>query len=152
MAEAPRFKFYWERVEGTSVLTMRRQDWDTVVGSLGAPVAFDVRSTPLSGITHTSSVVASVAHHYGNATARISVFRHDADDAPYPINQDKYDVWTDLSAHPRLNEMITAAATSYDENFRNYCQENVFLIKIQPGPDHWLTTLPSSVSLILEST
>ena len=51
MAEAPRFKFYWERVEGTSVLTMRRQDWDTVVGSLGAPVAFDVRSTPLSGIT-----------------------------------------------------------------------------------------------------
>jgi len=107
MAEASRFQFYWERVEDTSVLTMRRQDWNTVIASLGAPVAFDVPSTPLSDITHTSSVVASVAHQHAPATARISVYRHDAYDTPYSINQDEYDVWTDLSAHPRLNDMIT---------------------------------------------
>ncbi len=152
MAEAPRFKFYWERVEGTSVLTMRRVDWNTVIGSLGSPVTFDVSSTPLSGITHTSSVVASVAHQYGPANAGVSIYRHDEADAPFIINQDKYDVWTDLSSHPRLPEMITAASTSYNDNFKEYCQENVFFVKKEHGPDHWLKTLPSSLSLIMKST
>lgn len=131
---------------------MPREDWNTVVGSLGVPVAIDVRSTPLSGITHVSSVVASVAHQFGSATARVSIFRYDHADAPLSINQDEYDVWTDLNAHPRLASMINAASTSDNENFRAYCQENVFLVKRQPGPDHWLPTLPSSISVLLKKS
>ena len=152
MADATRFRFSWERIEGTSILIMPREDWNTLVGSLGVPVAFDVRSTPLAGVAHVSSVVASVAHQFGSATARVSVFRHDAADAPLPINQDEYDVWTNLSAHPRLSEMITAASTSDNENFRAFRREHVFFVKRQPGPDHWLPTFPSSIMLLLRST
>ena len=152
MADAPRFKFYWERVEETSVLTMRRADWDMVFGRPISPVTFDVSSTPLSGISHVSSVVAAVAHQYGPANAGIEIYRYDEKDSPYVINQDKYDVWTELSSHPKLDELITKASTSYNKNFEQYIQENVFIVKQNPGPDHWLTTIPSSVSLIMKST
>lgn len=106
MADAPRFRLSWGMIEGTSVLTMSREDWHTAVGTIGAPVIFDVCATPLSGITHVSSVVAAVARQFSPATTQISFFRHDPKDAPYSINHDEYDVWTDLSSHPRLHEMI----------------------------------------------
>lgn len=146
-----RLRLYWQRVEETSVLTMRREDWNTVVGSLGVPVAFDVSSTPMASITKVSSVIASVAYQFDQSTARIQVFRSDPQDA-MPVNQDEYDVWTDLRSHPKFDEMITAASTENNENLKTYCRENVFLVKRKPGPDHWLSTLPSSVSLILKSS
>jgi hypothetical protein len=102
MADAPRFRFMWERVESTSVLSMPRDEWNTAVGTLGAPVVLDVRTTPVSAVAHDASIVASIAHEFGAATARVSIFRYDPVDAPTPINLDEYDVWTDLSAHPRL--------------------------------------------------
>ena len=152
MVDAPRFKFYWERIERPSILTMRRADWDTVIGMPVQPITFDVSSTPLYGITHTSSVVASVAHQYGPANANIEIYRYDDKDAPYVINQDQYEAWTDLSSHPKLTEMITKASTEYNDNFKTYVEQNVFLVKKEPGPDHWLTTLPSSLSLIMKSS
>lgn len=152
MADAPRFKFYFERVEGMSVLTMRRIDWDTVIGMPDSPITFDISSTPLSGIAHTSSVVASVAQQYGPANANLDIYRYDEKDAPYVINQDQYNVWTNLSLHPRLPEMITKTSMEYNDIFKLYLEQNVFIVKKAPGPDHWLTTLPSSLSLIMKST
>lgn len=149
MADAPRFRFLWGRIQGTSILSMPRLDWDRVVGRLGEPVEVDVRDTPLSGVAQVSSVVASVAHEFGTASARFSVFRYDEADAPTPINLDDYDVWHDLAAHPRLPEMINAASTSDNENFRTFCRENVFFVKRSPGPDHWLPSIPSSITVIL---
>jgi len=128
-----------------------REDWNTLVGTLGVPVSVDVRSTPLAGVSYVSSVVASIAHQFGHATARVSVFRYHAADVPTPINLDEYDVWTNLSSHPKLPEILVAASTSDNENFRAFCQENVFLVKRQPGPDHWLTTVPSSVTVLIEA-
>jgi hypothetical protein len=149
MADAPRFRFLWGRVEGTSILSMPRADWDAAVGHAGMPVEVDVRSTPVGGVAQVSSVVASVAHRFGAATARFSIFRYDAADEPTPINHDEYDVWHDLTAHPRLHEMIQAASTSANENFMNFCEENVFFVKRAAGPDHWLSTVPSSITILL---
>ncbi len=131
---------------------MPREDWMTLVGTLGQPVSFDVRATPLQGVTHASSVVASIAHQFGSATATVGIFRYDPADVPTPINQDEYDVWKDLSAHPRLSQMINAASTSDNENFRTYCRDNVFFVKRRPGPDHWLPTLPSTIVALVRSS
>lgn len=150
MTDAPRFKFYWEKVEDTSVLIMKRNDWDTVIGNPISPIIFEVNSTPLSGITHISSVAASVAHQYGPENANIEIYRYDDKDTPYIINQDTYNVWTDLSSHPNLQDMIAKASTSYNDSFKEYIEENVFIVKNKPGPDHWLTTIPSSVSVIMK--
>jgi hypothetical protein len=152
MADAPRFRFWWGRVEGTSILTMPRRDWQTLVGALGSPVAIDVVETPLSGVARVSSVVASVAHQFGPATARVSIFRYDETDYPTPYNQDEYDVWVDLAEHPRLHEMVNAAFTSLDGNFRSFCGENVFFVKRPPGPEHWLPTIPSSITVLVKGT
>lgn len=70
---------------------------------------------------------------------------------PTPINQDDYSVWTDLSAHPRFNE-ITVASSTPNESVKNLCREYVFFVKQKPGPDHWQPTIPSTVRLVLDST
>ena len=149
MADAPRFRFWRGRERGHSILTMRRTDWDSLVGHLGDPIEVDVLKTPLAGVARVSSVVASVAHQFNSATARFSVFRYDDADLPTPINLDDYDVWHDLAGHPRLPQMIEAASTSDNANFRTFCRENVFFVKRSSGPDHWLPRIPSSITVVL---
>ena len=129
---------------------MSRAKWTGLVGSMGEPVAFDVSETPVGGVAQVSSVVASVAHKFDAATARVSVFRYDAADHPTPINQDEYDVWLDLARHQKLHDMITQATTFYDDNFREFARDNVFFVKRRPGPDHWLTSVPSSITVLLK--
>lgn len=152
MVETPPLLFYWGRQENTSVLSMRREDWHNVVGSLGVPICFDVRSTPMASMADVSSVLGSIVHEIGSATARFTVYRYDPKDMPTPINQDDYTVWTDLSAHPKLKGMVEAASTSDNENLKTFCRDHVFFLKQRPGPDHWQATIPSSVTLVLNST
>ena len=152
MAEAPRLLLYWGRQENTSILSMRREDWYSIVGSLGTAIRFDVRSSPMARMADVSSVLASVAHEFGPATARFTLYRYDTADMPTPINQDDYLVWTDLSAHPRLKGMIEAASTSGNGNFGSYRREHVFFVKQKPGPDHWQPTIPSSMMMVLNRT
>lgn len=150
MADAPRFRFLWGHIEGTSIMTMKRAEWEKAVGLVGMPIEVDVRSTPLAGAAQASSIVASVAHRFSSATAQYSIYRYDAADAPTPINHDEYDVWTDLAAHPRLNDMVNAASTSANQNFMEFCSENVFFVKRSPGPDHWLAAVPSSIAVLVK--
>jgi hypothetical protein len=152
MAEVPRVLFYWGRQENSSVLSMRREDWHSVVGSLGVPVRFDVGSTPMARMADVSSVLGSIVHEIGSATARFTVYRYDAKDMPTPINQDDYTVWIDLAAHPKLQGMIEAASTSDNENLKTFSRDHVFFVKQKPGPDHWQATIQSSLMLVLNST
>ena len=151
MGNESRLPLYWERQENTSVLIMRREDWQSVVGSLGTPVRFDVRSTPMAAMADVSSVLGSIVHQIGSASARFTVYRYDAQDMPTPINQDDFTVWTDLYAHPKLTGMIAASSTPNDEKLKNFCREHVFFVKQKPGPDHWRPTISSSVMLVLNS-
>lgn len=128
---------------------MPKNDWLELVGEGGKAVKVDVRATPLGGVADASSVVASVAHQFGPVEARYSIYRYDEEDAPTPYNHDEYDVWTDLVAHPQLTEMITAASTEDNHNFRSFAGENVFFTRREPGPDHWLARIPSSITVVL---
>jgi len=142
----------FQRIEGTSVLTLPRSDWNTFVGTLGTPVLLDVRSTPMAGITAVSSVVATVAHQFGSASACVSIFRHDPKDEPTPVNQDVYDVWTDLSQHPKFPDMVSAeSSASGVAEVKHYCGDYVFFVKRPPpGADHWLPTVPGSVTVLVK--
>jgi hypothetical protein len=123
------------------------ETWDGVVGHLGEPLNIDVQRMPISRVADVSSVVASVAHRFGPASAVVSVFRYDDKDDPYVFNQDRYQV-PNLAAHPRFDEIVIRASTSVNENMREYLRENVFLYKERPGSDHWLKTIPSSITAI----
>jgi len=152
MTDAPRFRLYWSKVEDFSILTMPREQWEGFQVSGEEPVLVDISATPVSGVARDASVVASVATQRSPATGRLAIFRWDEKDLPTPYNKDEYVVWTNLADHPRLAEMINAASTSDNENFRAFCREHVFLVKAQPGDDHWLSALPMSVSLLSRPT
>jgi hypothetical protein len=95
-------------------------------------------------------LLASIAHKFEPATARVSIFRYDEADLPLPINQDEYDVWLDLERHERLHQMVVQTTTSLDDDFRQFARDNVFLVKRRPGPDHWLSAIPSSITALMK--
>ncbi len=152
MADAPRLRFYWSYIRERSILTMPRDEWEALSVRIGQPVEIDIQKTPLSGVARDSAVVASVAQQFEPATGEVSIFRYDKKDEPTPYNRDRYEVWIDLATHPRLPEMINAASTEDNENFRVFCREHVFLVKRERGPEHWLAVLPGSVKAVLRST
>ena len=152
MAYAVRLIHYWGHIEGTDILSMPRTEWHDLVGHEANPIKFDVRSTPMRGVSDVTSVIGTLAHEFSDATARVSIFRDDPKDAPNRINVDHYRVWTDLSGHPKLKNMIEAASTSYNENMKTFIQDNVFLLKERPSSDHRMSTLPSSIYLVFKST
>jgi hypothetical protein len=152
MADAPRFRAYWEHLWGRSVLTMARSEWSALCGSFGAPVEISVDQTPMFGIAHRAAIVQTLAEQHSQATGQVTIVRFDAKDAPTPYNLDKYTVWTDVLAHPSLQSIISGASTELNDNFRRFAAETVFLIKQDRGPDHWLPRFPGSATTIIRST
>lgn len=151
MANAPRLIHYLGKIEGVDIIRMPRSEWHDLVGHEGTPIAFDVRSTPMRGVSDVASVIGTMAHQFTPNTARVSIYRDDPQDAPNRINVDNYKVWTDLSGYPSFSNIIQSASTSYDENMKTFLEDNVFLVKEERGSDHWMETLPSSVYLVLNS-
>ena len=152
MADAPRFRAYWEHLWGRSVLTMARSEWSALCGELGQPVQISVDQTPMAGVAHRAAVVQTLAEQSSAATAQVTITRFDAQDAPTPYNVDKYTVWTDVLTHPSLHSMISGASTELNDNFRRFAAETVFFIKQDRGPDHWLPRLGGSAITIVRST
>jgi hypothetical protein len=152
MTDVPRLRFIWEWIERKSVGMMPREDWNAVVGRFGQPVEIDISRTPVGGVAQASSVVASVAHRFGPSTCEVAIFRFDAKDDPTPINQDKFKVWTNLAMHPQLPNMMRAASISDDTNLRQCLADHVFFMAKDRGADHWLSSVPSSITALLRKT
>jgi hypothetical protein len=142
---APRFHAYFKHVEGRSVFTMPLNTWFDLRGHEDIPVQIDVSMTPIGAVAQNASVVAAVATNIASSQSEVHIYRYDPKDKPTPINLDKYAVWQGLPDHRDYIQMVNAASTNDDANLRAYLDENVFIVKIDPGPDHWLPKVPSSV-------
>ena len=151
-ADAPRFRAYWEHVEGRSVLTMSRSDWSGLSVQMDQPVQIDVDKTPMAEVANQAPVVRALAEQRSDATAEIAIIRYDEKDAPTPYNQDKYTVWLDVLSHRSVNDLISAASTELNQNFVDFAAQNVFIIKQDPGPDHWLPSIPGSATTVVRTT
>ncbi len=116
---------------------------------MGQPVQLDVQQTPMARVASDASVVQTLGQQYSDATAEIVIIRYDERDRPTPYNKDEYTVWTDVLKHPSVQSMISRASTELNENFQQFAAENVFIVKQDPGPDHWLPTLPGSATTII---
>jgi hypothetical protein len=89
--------------------------------------------------------MAVVASQTSTGGGRVTVYRHDPNDEPTPVNVDHYSVWTDLASHPQIEEFVTAASTALNPNLKQFLAEHVLWVKEEPGADHWLTDVPSPV-------
>lgn len=148
--QAPRFYAYLQYVEGRPVLTMRRTIWDTMKPGLGETVAVDVNKTPVAAVARDAAVVAAIAEQRCTRGTDVVIYRYDKKDKPKPYNVDRYSLWENLGARADLPQLINAASTEDNQNFRSYVEQNVFLVKKDAGPDHHLSELPAHV--IIRST
>ena len=145
--DAPRFRLLLEKVENRSVLTMPRAELERLAGHAGQPVEIDVADPPLGSVAHR----ALVAVAQRAPIARIEIYRYDERDMSRgtPVNVDRYTVVEDAGARWDVPVVINAASTSDNENLRQSLPQTVFIIKEEPGADHWLPSLPETVVSIV---
>jgi len=147
LPEAPNFEAILNRVEGRSVLRWARRDWQAIMGEAGRPIAIDVKHTPLGRVA--AQAVATIAGPHAPGASRIEIYRYDPKDAATPINKDTYLVIEDTIGWWDLATIVISASTEDNANLRDYLKLYVFLVKEDPGPDHWLSELPATVVSII---
>ena len=152
MAKAPRFHAYFGRVEGRSVLTMKRETWNQFKVHEGEPVQIDLGVTPLHGVARDASVVAATGRRSSEVSSEIEIVRYDLADDPTPYNVDRYTVYVDMASHQSFGEIVSGGSTSDNANLRQYLGQHVFIVKQDPGPDHWMAEPPSSTTTVFKST
>src|SRR5258705_1866731 len=150
MADAPRPEAYLQYALDRPVLHMRRRDWASITTTSTGTVLVDVLRTPLAQVASDASVVATYAHRYGPSEVRVGLIRLDLNDAPDIYNTDKYEVWEDLTNHPRFTNLIAAASTRDNQNLRNYLDETVFFTKLLPDSEHRRPDLPATVRILMQ--
>jgi len=154
VAQAPRFEFYLTKkhFEGRPVFTWPKDQWESIAGQGKQLALMDVTSTPMRGVASEAPILACVAEQYASADAKISIYRYDDADVQTPFNKDSYKVLKGetLKSIPNLPELAVACGTCADTNMYQFFNQNVFLVKEEPGDDHWLAKLPDSVQVLIE--
>jgi hypothetical protein len=149
MADAPRLEGYLQYGLDRPVIHMRRHDWASITTTSTGTVLVDILRTPLAEVATDASVVATYAHRYGPSKVQVGVIRLDLKDAPDIYNTDKYEVWEDLTNHPRFTNLVAAASTQDNQNLRDYLAETVFLTKLAPDSEHRRPDLPATLRILL---
>ncbi|MDP2857136.1 MAG: hypothetical protein Q8P50_04065 [Bacillota bacterium] len=129
-----------------------RQDWDSLGLRPGDELLVDIDHTPLNAVSSQATVLAVVANQYSNSSGRLTVYREDPADAPWPVNTDHYEVWRDLRSHWSFETMVSAASIEMNQNMCGFLDEHVFLVKLPPGEDHHLEGLPTTVRALFDSS
>jgi len=151
--DAPRLRAHFERSEAARILLMKRSEWRKMKPGQAGELLIDAHRTPMAKVAAKSSVVASTAEAITPSELQIRIYRHDPkDDKPY--NVDTYSVWEDLPSRADFLDIVKASSTDYDDNMRDFLQENVLIVPRMPGEDHWLeeSELPTVVRYVIDST
>ncbi|MDD4872922.1 MAG: hypothetical protein PHR77_20400 [Kiritimatiellae bacterium] len=146
---AHRFHAYWQNVEGRSVFTMPRAEWQSLGDSSGQPFEIDISTTPIAAVGKDAPLVAAVAQRYSTDTDAITICRYDDKDQPTPYNVDHYRVWKKLPQHRDFHKIVKASDTHAGPMLEEFMNENVFIVKDDPGPDHWLSEPPKVVEIVI---
>ena len=126
--------------------TVSAPTWPSADSS--GPVLLDPVGMPFAGAPRTVCVVGEPSTSDAYIIRR---YREDPDDGPEGrYNVDTFKVWVrSLPRHLEMTQIVNAASTSYDENWRAYERGTVFVLQQPRGRDHWLAELPEHVRVIL---
>jgi hypothetical protein len=150
---APRFHTLWQHTERKRIFAFRKEDWyslniaDNASEKLVKLDLAQIQSLPFGDVLSDSDVIGSTAFA-GHTKITLQIYRNDPKDEK-PINVDKYTVWIGLPTYLNILEMIEVGSTDNDDNFSHYANDHVFLVKEEPGDDHWLKELPREVYALL---
>ncbi len=146
---APRFEAYLKHLENKPLLLMRRSEWQKVRLDHERMVEISLSESPFATLAIEAQLKASIAERTCNDEVNIKIYRIDENDAPYCINEDIYSVWDSIPEHYDLYSIVCAASTEDNPNLRSFLQEYVFIVRQQPGPNHWLKELPTEVLAVI---
>ena len=153
-AQAHRFEFYLTKkyFEGRPVFTWPKDQWRSVAGQGKQLALMDVTATPVGRVASDAPILACVAERCASPDAQMTIYRYDAVDGSTPVNKDSYKIWTGetLKNIPSLPELAFACGTCANANMYQFLDQNVFLVKEEPGDDHWLPKLPDSVEVLID--
>jgi len=95
----------------------------------------------MNQVAKTAPIIACTAEKTLVSEGSISIIRFDEADEPTPYNTDRYKVLRgeSIQRRPDFKDMVLACGTTANANINNYFRQNVFLIKEDPGQDHWLS-------------
>jgi hypothetical protein len=151
--KAPRFHAEFQRLEGRSILLMRREEWERMKAHAeGEPISIDLAATPLKRLTTEAHLFASIAERRSDYEVAVTIYREDLADAPKgaPINVDRYTVWERIPDHRDLMRMVNTASTEDNTNMRGFLSDHVFMVKDPAGLDHWLAEVPAKVVAVVQ--
>ncbi|KPK89947.1 hypothetical protein AMJ80_09050 [bacterium SM23_31] len=148
---APRFKSYLEHKAGRRIFVWAKAEWQAVKPYFGSPILLDINNTPIASVSEDAIVVAAAAQEVSSTGVGIAIYRFDPND-PKPYNVDRYGVWEDLPSRCDFKSIVNAASTSANQNLFNSLNQNVFLVQLDKGPSHWLSSeeLPIEVKLVIK--
>ncbi len=150
LRQAPRFHAFFGHIEARQVLLMSRRDWERLAQlGEGEIVEIDISTTPIARVAEDSRVEAVVAARQSDYEVVLEVFRNDPQDAPTPVNVDRYGVWERLPPHRNYVEMVNSASTEDNANMRRFLEDHVFLVKDEVTDGHRLPELPLHVRAVL---
>jgi hypothetical protein len=151
--DAPRLRAHFQRSEAARILLMKRSEWRKMRPGQTGELLIDAKQTPMAKVAAKSSVVASTAEAITSSVIQIRIYRHDPKDEK-PYNVDTYSVWEDLPSRDDFLDIVKASSTDYDDNMKEFLEENVLIVPRLPGEDHWLdeNELPIVVRYVIDST
>jgi hypothetical protein len=135
--DAPRLRAYLERTESSRLLRMNRSEWFEMKSGGSGIFQIDLNRTPMASVTTQAAIIASTAEEISPSESEIHIYRYDPRDSK-PYNVDTFSVWENLPSNPNFFAIVAIASTSYDDNMRDFLEENVFIIPRKPNNLHWL--------------
>ncbi len=146
MSHYDRIRFFFQHVEGHSVVTIMRSDWNQLVLSDGSPTHLEELPLKIGGVAKDAEVAAIAASGIANPSPGIDVVRKDLDDDPYIYNTDHYTVVEDLPKHPQYAGILKKTGLEETEELKSTLESWVWLV----GPQridgvHWSKEIPDYI-------
>ena len=140
-----------KHVLGDSVLTMKREDWHTMISTPSDVSLVRTLPSPFSQLATQVNSLVVTAVGFGTPEARVDVYRGDEKDYPYIWNKDPYTIIQTLCDHPQYERILKTAGVPEDPILHEYLAAHVFVVKHGPkdSEGHWLQELPSIVRDLL---
>ena len=111
-------------------------------------VLLDPEAMPFAGAPRTVCVVGEPSTSEAYIIRRYREDPNDGLEGRY--NVDTFKVWVRTSpSHLDANEIVNAASTSCNANWRAYEQSAVFVQQQPHGDGHWLPSLPEHVRVLM---
>ncbi len=135
----PKLHFILERIEGTRVHTMSKDDYEKAKLSTNEETELEIRNTPVSQVTQKAGALFSIAQTVSDKYDVVSIGRPAESSDAHDVDRDKYLVWTDLLNHPDLDDMVNKASTNLDSDLIEYIDTRTFWVLQEPDTDHHMT-------------